>query len=114
MHFDNRITLAGKLPNSDYETNLEMKEMELESARTKTAEIQGKLELLLSAKLNPPPKTAKKSALDQNNGENSTFISPKKTAKQPKLNKNQPVGITNKFSVLKINQSGRGCCFHAP
>ncbi|GFS77741.1 hypothetical protein NPIL_14421 [Nephila pilipes] len=81
----------------------------MESAKTKTTEIPGKLDLLLPCPVqNCPihPKVAKKRALDSNIGENSNFISPKKTAKQLKLNKSQSLNITKKFSILKTdNQS---------
>ncbi|GFS79629.1 hypothetical protein NPIL_610371 [Nephila pilipes] len=81
MHFENCIALAGKFPNSDFETNLETNKMELEKAKIKTAEILDKLDLLLPCPVqNCPthPKIAKKRALDKNNGENSTFILPKR------------------------------------
>ncbi|GFT19735.1 hypothetical protein NPIL_39731 [Nephila pilipes] len=91
-HLELRIKLEEKYPHTEYGTNLETNQKKLKLAKVKTAEIQSKLELLLPCPVQNCPihlKVVKKCALDQNNGENNTFVSPKKTVKQPKLNKFQ-------------------------
>ncbi|GFT25584.1 hypothetical protein NPIL_139211 [Nephila pilipes] len=47
MHIDCCIKLAEKFPHTNYESNLEMNKKEMETDKTKTTEIQGKLDLLL-------------------------------------------------------------------